>query len=249
MFRYFAGTHVTVKGETNNVKVLTPATFDQTINEPGKTVFVKFYAPWCGHCKRLAPDYKKLADVFAEEKNVVIAEVDADKYKDLARSYGVTGYPTLKLFKNGEIVDYKEARDLESLVAFVNKHAGTARKADGSLEKSYGRIAEVDELLAKAQGFSEELQKEVQAMLERTEAEVAESKRIYNSILKKISEKGEKYIQDERARLTKFVEGGNIAPLKKGLFRIRLNILDAFNWGVNVEEELWRVCWSKCGRG
>lgn len=232
-----------VKGAPNNVKVLTPGTFDQTIGQEGKTVFVKFYAPWCGHCKKLAPDYKKLADVFAEEKNVIIAEVDADKYKDLAHTYGVTGYPTLKLFKNGEIVDYKEARDLASLVAFVNKHAGTARLLDGSLKKSYGRIAEVDELLEKAEGFSEALQKEVEAVLEKTEAKVAESKRIYASILKKIAEKGEKYVQDERARLTKFVEGENVAPLKKGLFRIRLNILDAFNWGVKSEEELWVVCW------
>lgn len=224
------------------MKVLTPGTFDSAIQEEGKTVFVKFYAPWCGHCKKLAPDYKKLADVFVEEKNVVIAEVDADKYKDLARSYGVTGYPTLKLFQNGEIVDYREARDLASLVAFVNKHAGTARRPDGSLEKSFGRIKEVDEVLAKAEGFSEELQKEVEAILEQTKTEMAESKRIYSSILKKVAEKGEKYIQDERARLTKFVEGENVAPLKKGMFRTRLNILDAFNWGVKNEEELWIVC-------
>ena len=60
-----AGTHAVVKMPVSNVVVLTPSNF-----ESGKTVFVKFYAPWCGHCKHLAPTYSQLADVFVEEPSV-----------------------------------------------------------------------------------------------------------------------------------------------------------------------------------
>jgi protein disulfide-isomerase-like protein len=69
------------------VTVLTPENFDQVVLDPTKDVLVEFYAPWCGHCKQLAPTYDKLATVFKQEPEVVIAKIDADKYKDLASKY------------------------------------------------------------------------------------------------------------------------------------------------------------------
>ena len=54
-----------------------------------------------GHCKSLAPVYEKLARAFAGETSVVIANVDADSEKSLGESYGVSGYPTIKLFPAG----------------------------------------------------------------------------------------------------------------------------------------------------
>ena len=44
--------------------------FDEVVYDPSKNVFVLFYAPWCGHCKHLAPTYSQLADVFVEEPSV-----------------------------------------------------------------------------------------------------------------------------------------------------------------------------------
>lgn len=225
------------------MKVLTPATFDSAINS-GKVVFVKFYAPWCGHCKKLAPVYKQLANVFAEEGNVVIAEVDADKYKDLARSYQVSGYPTLKLFKDGKVEDYSGPRELEMLIAFVNKHARTARLADGSLKADYGRIAEVDELLEQLQDYSAESIEKVKKALESAEAKIEGSKKVYRSILKKIAEKGPDYIEEERQRVSKFLESDSISPAKKGIFRLRKNILSAFKTFL-TSDELFHVYSNK----
>ncbi|TFK75236.1 protein disulfide isomerase [Pluteus cervinus] len=111
----------------SNVVELTPANFDQVVGK-GVPTLVEFFAPWCGHCKNLAPIYEQLADAFAHAKDkVIIAKVDADgEGKPLGQKYGVKGYPTLKWFggSGGEPEAYESARDLDPLVEFVTKKSG-----------------------------------------------------------------------------------------------------------------------------
>ena len=65
----------------------------------GKWLFLEAYAPWCGHCKNLAPVWEDLGKAFAGESDkLVIAKVDATA-NDLPKSLGVQGFPTLMLFK------------------------------------------------------------------------------------------------------------------------------------------------------
>ena len=52
-----------------------------------KHVLVEFYAPWCGHCKQLAPKYNDLAKIFSGEKDVIVAKIDAAEEEDIARRY------------------------------------------------------------------------------------------------------------------------------------------------------------------
>ncbi|RLN98790.1 hypothetical protein BBJ28_00023433, partial [Nothophytophthora sp. Chile5] len=109
-----------------DVAVLTPDNFDDVV-DGSKNVLIKFYAPWCGHCKSLAPTYEAVATSFKKASNVVVAEVDADNYKDLGSKFGVTGFPTLKFFPEGstEPEDYKGGRSEDDFVAFLNEKAGT----------------------------------------------------------------------------------------------------------------------------
>ncbi|KAL9714096.1 hypothetical protein Ac2012v2_002404 [Leucoagaricus gongylophorus] len=110
----------------SNVVELTPDNFDNIIGQ-GKPALVEFFAPWCGHCKNLAPIYEQLADAFSHAKDrVVIAKVDADGVgKPLGNKYDVKGFPTLKWFDAaGEHEKYESGRDLDSLVAFVTQKSG-----------------------------------------------------------------------------------------------------------------------------
>ncbi|PAV16068.1 disulfide isomerase [Pyrrhoderma noxium] len=115
----------------SNVIELNPDNFDSIIGQ-GKPALVEFFAPWCGHCKNLAPIYEELADVFAHAKDkVIIAKVDADGVgKPLGQKYGVKGYPTLQWFNadGGEPEKYEGARDLEALANHITAKSGVKSK-------------------------------------------------------------------------------------------------------------------------
>lgn len=109
-------TRLNVDGE---VLELSDNIFSSTLEQG--PAFVKFFAPWCGHCKKLAPLWKKLARHM--QNKVTIAEVNCDEHSALCKSQDIKGYPTLVFFSNGARSEYNGGRKLDQLKEFAEKAA------------------------------------------------------------------------------------------------------------------------------
>jgi protein disulfide-isomerase-like protein len=98
--------------------------FMRVLQTTGKW-FVKFYAPWCGHCKALAPKWSELAEVVTDTasdlQNFVIAKVDCTENQDVCTRFQVRSYPTLKLIANHKVYSYNGGRTLEDLKEFLGQ--------------------------------------------------------------------------------------------------------------------------------
>ncbi|ODQ67669.1 protein disulfide isomerase [Nadsonia fulvescens var. elongata DSM 6958] len=106
--------------------------YDDVVLNSKKDVLVEFYAPWCGHCKSLAPIYQELGEYFEDDDNVIIGQVDATA-NDIPER--IPGYPTIKLYKANDKknpVEYRGARNLEALIEFIEQNS----KAEAEDEKT-----------------------------------------------------------------------------------------------------------------
>ncbi|GAA6065494.1 protein disulfide isomerase family A, member 8, partial [Tachysurus ichikawai] len=106
----------------SDVMELNDLDFDYIADEQ-ETMLVKFYAPWCGHCKKLAPEFEAAAKRL--KGIVTLAKVDCTTNTEVCGRFGISGYPTLKIFRNGaETSTYDGPRSSDGIVDHMKKQAG-----------------------------------------------------------------------------------------------------------------------------
>lgn len=216
-------------GKLDGVLDLTPDDFDTFVNGR-KHALVEFYAPWCGHCKHLTPEYKALGEQVASDpklkSRVLIAKVDADAHRELGEKFGVRGFPTIKWFKRGAPVsspeDYNGGRTADAFLAHIKSE----------LEKDAG-FARVEVLDPLAKLFVEEggekaiaaLKEKANSLVEAVEKENAD---LYVKFAQKGLEKGKEYFAAELARLERMLGSGNVGGAKADEISRKVSVLSAY---------------------
>ena len=107
-----------------------------------------FHAKWCGHCKRLMPDWLKFEKDYHNQNGISIINLEADEHKELMKKHNITGFPTIKYCPNGihdtaETIPYEGSRNLPGLVEFHEQFS----------KENYENLENEDENLEKLSGY------------------------------------------------------------------------------------------------
>jgi len=121
---FFKSEEIPANSHDEGVRVLVGKNFKEVVIDSNDDVLVEYYAPWCGHCKSLAPIYSTLATKLKDVSGLVIAKMDATANE--VEGLSVQGFPTLKFYAKGKKnapMDYSGERNEEGFLTFLKKHS------------------------------------------------------------------------------------------------------------------------------
>merc|ERR1712119_113940 len=111
------------------VAIVTGKTFNDIVMDEDKDVLTMFYAPWCGHCKKLEPTWDELGEKLADNNDIVIAKIDATA-NDSPSQFAVSGFPTIYWAPKGNKSNpkkYQGARDVKDFMKFIKENRSNAK--------------------------------------------------------------------------------------------------------------------------
>ncbi|XP_014832925.1 PREDICTED: protein disulfide-isomerase-like isoform X1 [Poecilia mexicana] len=190
---YYRSEEIPEEWDKEPVKVLVGKNFKSVALDPAKNVFIEFYAPWCGHCKELAPIWDQLGEKYADHENIIIAKMDATANE--VESLVISGFPTIKYYPAEgkevetlsspqrcrshtkyqpfhfapftQVVDYTGNRDLETFSKFLDNGGVLPQEENGEDDDYYDDGEESSD--AKEEDSSGDQSKEVDESAEISE--------------------------------------------------------------------------------
>merc|ERR1711862_288448 len=182
------------------VPSLTPANYESMTD--GKTVFIKFFAPWCGHCKRMAPDWEKLAVEWAGNEIGLVAEVDCTaEGKPLCDQNGVKGFPTIKYGDPNALEDYSGGRTFNDFSTFAKENL----KPICSPAKLDLRDDEKKATIEKFMAMSSD---ELDALVTAEEKKIADAESLFETEVSKLQKKYESLMAEKDATQAEVTSSG-----------------------------------------
>jgi len=173
----------------------------------GKTVFVKFFAPWCGHCKKMKPSWDKLMSKYEDSDSVLVADVDCiEAGKSLCDEVGVKGFPTIKFGATWDLQDYSLGRDFETLDHFTSElkpvcNVKTEEHCSDAEKKTIGDLKTKEA-------------KELDDIVKEHEKEITKEKEEFDEVLKGLQSKYMNKKTEHDANLKEINSRFNIGVVK-----------------------------------
>jgi len=182
---------------------LTISNFEELVD--GKSVFIKFYAPWCAHCRGMSDDWNKLADDFAGHPVALIGKVDctSDEGQPICEDFDITGFPTLVYGDPMSAETYDGARDYESLSAWAKEHIS---KPICSLYKTDHCNAEQQKMIQSLQAKTDE---ELEGIIAQVESKVKEKEIEFDGKVTVIQKQYDQLVEDFNKNLDAIKEEFN----------------------------------------
>lgn len=184
---------------------LTPENWDE--QTAGKTVFVKFFAPWCGHCKAMKPAWDTLMSEYENSDNILVADVDCiNSGKDLCSKVGVEGFPTIKHGDPASLEDYKGGRDADSLKKFASElkpgcNIETMENCD-------------DDQVSAINEFKEKTEDELQQMIDAEEKERTDAEKLFKTGVDKLQSQYKQMTEDKEKSIAETAKKYNVGVAK-----------------------------------
>jgi len=182
---------------------LTPENYESITD--GKTVFIKYFAPWCGHCKKLAPDWEKLAEDWEGHEHGLIAEVDCTS-EGKALCQDVKGFPTLKYGDPMSPEDYSGGRSFDALSAFAKENLKPIC-SPGNLDLCD------DENKALIEKYMAMSQAEIEKLIIEAEMSLTDVEQEFQAEVKKLQERYQK-LDTERKEKEAKIKGSGLGMMK-----------------------------------
>eukprot|EP00287_Rhodomonas_sp_CCMP768_P003311 CAMPEP_0196725518 /NCGR_PEP_ID=MMETSP1091-20130531/7063_1 /TAXON_ID=302021 /ORGANISM="Rhodomonas sp., Strain CCMP768" /LENGTH=161 /DNA_ID=CAMNT_0042067815 /DNA_START=116 /DNA_END=601 /DNA_ORIENTATION=+ len=115
--------------------------------------FVNFFAPWCGHCKRVAPVWEKVATQL-KDVGIRVGKIDADGEQEIAEQYAIKAYPTFKIIEGGKVTDFKGKLLQEEFLKFAREYKDKQGKTGGGAAQSQGVLSSDGDALSTFRGWA-----------------------------------------------------------------------------------------------
>lgn len=234
--------------EKSSVIEVTAANFDEVVMDPELDVLVDFYAPWCGHCKKLSPVFDHMSHVFERDSHCKFVKIDVDDpaNAEIKKRFQITSYPTLSFFPSGSNDKwprpYLQERNVEGFLKFMNEKCGTFRNEDGSLSTYAGRMPALDGFASRfyhaAAGARAAIVDETTKYIDEMKKNLVSPRKIaagqyYMRVMERVTRDGPEYVQRESQRLgrllSKHAEGlSSLTAEKVDELTRKVNVLSAF---------------------
>mmetsp|Transcript_126301 Transcript_126301/g.363288 ORF Transcript_126301/g.363288 Transcript_126301/m.363288 type:complete len:234 (-) Transcript_126301:6-707(-) len=171
----------------------------------GKNVFIKFFAPWCAHCRAMSEDWDKLAVTYANHPLVVIAKVDctSDEGQPICQDFDIQGFPTLVYGDPMSAETYEGQRDYDSLFAWAEEHV---TKPICSIYKQENCSPEVKTMIEKLEAMSDD---DLEGIVSKVEQRVKEQEAAFDAKVSVIQQQYDKYVKEFNANLDKIKDEFN----------------------------------------